>query len=440
MEFRLPDLGEGLHEGEIVEWRVEQGQDIAEDAPLVEVMTDKATVEITSPVSGKVTELCAAAGDMVPVGKVIAVITEGDGGEAPAAPAAEKPAAEKPAKSAPAQPAPAATSAAPARSAPSAAPSGSSDGHSGAARKVLAAPAVRRRAREAGIDLASVPATGPNGRVTRQDLSRYLEGAPAAAPAAPAAAASAPSAPKPAAKVAMAPGEVEVIPIRGIRRKIFEAMHRSKSRAAHFCYVEEVDVTELVALRKRLKPKAAERGVKLTYLPFIFKAIAATMPDFPKFNANIDDDKNELRVYSDMNFGMAVDGPDGLVVPVIQNVRGRSMFDLCGEIMRLAEAVRSRKLRMEDLRGGTFTVTSAGSIGGLFATPIINYPEVAILGVHKIVKRPMVMDDDSIAVRSIMYLSMSLDHRIIDGADAARFMNRVVALLEDPELLFFESL
>ncbi len=453
MEFRLPDLGEGLHEGEIVEWRVKEGELIAEDAPLVEVMTDKATVEITSPVAGTVSQLCAAEGDIVPVGKVIAVIDEAEGGSAPAARA--EPAAAPAARAEPAA-APVMASAAAAVPPPPAAATATATAtlprpvasHAGPAssgsKKVLASPAVRRRAREAGIALASVPASGPNGRVTRDDFARFVAGAAApasaAAPApsaAPVAAPAAVPAPQPLPAVS---GDVEIIPIRGLRRKIKEQMTLSTSRAAHFCYVDEVDVTELVALRKRLKPKAEKRGVKLTYLPFIFKALAAALPDFPRFNSHIDDAKNELRVYPWYNFGMAVDGPDGLVVPVVQNVQGRSLFNLCGEIARLAGAVRSKKASIADLKGGTFTITSAGSIGGLFATPIINYPEVAIVGVHKIKKRAVVLDDDSIAVRQIMYLSMSLDHRIIDGADAARFMNRVVELLEDPELLFFESL
>ncbi|MBL8768312.1 MAG: 2-oxo acid dehydrogenase subunit E2, partial [Planctomycetes bacterium] len=233
------------------------------------------------------------------------------------------------------------------------------------------------------------------------------------------------------------PGTETRIPLRGLRKKIAEHMALSKRTAAHFTYVEEVEVTDLVKFRASAKESAAQRGVKLTYLPFILKAIVAGLRDFPMLNSSLDEERGEIVVRNSYNFGIAVDTEDGLVVPVVKAVDQRSILDLAREIDRLATAAREGKLALDDLRGGTFTITNAGNIGGLFATPVINFPEVAILGIHKIAKRPIVKNDQ-IVIGDVMLLSISIDHRVVDGADGARFMNRVVALLQDPRLLLLE--
>lgn len=428
VEFKLPEIGEGVGEGEVVAWMVEVGDTVEEGQGLVEVMTDKATVTIDSPVSGTIQELKADEGATVAVGSVLALIASGS---------APKSSASSP-SSAPTQ-----ASSSPQNSAPAGKLPGPNE-------RVLATPATRKKARELGIDIRSIAGTGKHGRVTLDDVKARASGAPApAAAAAPAAApVTAPqAAPQPQAAPASRPAPVAVapaqamderIPIRGIRKKIAEAMTRSKFTATHFTYVEEVDVTELVALRKRLKPLAAERDAKLTYLAFILKATVATLKAFPRFNANMDDANNELIVRGEYNIGIATDTDQGLVVPVLKNADRRSLVDCAKEITRLATGARERKLSVADLQGGTFTITSAGSIGGLFATPILNYPEVAILGVHKIKERPVVKDGE-ISIGKIMYLSMSLDHRIIDGADAAYFMNHLVRYLEQPDLLMLEG-
>jgi 2-oxoglutarate dehydrogenase complex dihydrolipoamide succinyltransferase (E2) component len=410
MEFKLPDIGEGVAEGEVVRWIVTAGETVVEDQPMVEVMTDKATVEIPAPADGTIAEIRVPEGETVPVGSVLVVLDTGDGAPTPAPAAA--PAEEKEA-------APAAAPAAPAPTAP----------RSG---KVRAAPATRKLAREMGIDIQGVAGTGPNGRVTKDDVRRHAEGeaAPAAAPAA----AEAP------AFVRRAPGarEEERVPLRGMRKRIAEAMHVSKSTAAHYTYVEEVDVTKLVALRKESKALAEERGVKLTYLAYIAKALVPALRKFPLLNATLDEATQEIVLKRYYNLGIAVDTPAGLIVPVVKDVDQRTLLECAAEIERVAGAARDGKSALEDLKEGTFTITSAGSIGGLLATPVINYPEVAILGVHKIVRRPVVVEDDRIEPRDIMYLSLSLDHRIVDGAVGAYFMNEVVRRLENPGLLLMD--
>lgn len=451
-EFKLPDIGEGIHEGEIVRWLVKEGDRVEEDQPIAEVMTDKATVEITSPYSGVVRKIHYKEGDTVLVGATIIEIDEGGepGAEAPAAPAeAAEPA---PAERAPEPPPPPSATAPPPpppprapERAPAPAPAGVAVAeppaeHSG---PVLAAPATRRLARELGVDIRTVKGTGPRGRVTKEDVERAAaqrgaapplsEAAPPPAGPAPAAA---PQAPPPAPAVE-GPLE-ERIPLRGLRRKIAEHMSLSKRTAAHFTYVEEIDVTELVRVRAEAKEVAAREGVKLTYLPFIMKALVYGLRRFPMLNATVDDERGEIVVKRTYNFGVAVDTPDGLVVPVVKAVESRTILDLAREIERLAQAARERRLSLEDLRGGTFSITNAGNIGGLLATPVINYPEVAILGVHKISRRPLVRGD-RIEIGDVMYLSISIDHRIVDGADGARFMNEVKRMLEKPHLLLLEG-
>ncbi len=309
---------------------------------------------------------------------------------------------------------------------------------------MLATPATRRRARELKVDIRRVPGSGPRGRVTRADVERIASGAaaaPAAAPARPAARAPlpAPAAPAPLPLGPAPAGEVEErVPLRGVRRKIAEQMARSKRTAAHYTYVEEVDVTALVELRARMKALAAQRGAKVTYLAFIVKAVCHALRLHPQLNAALDESTQEIVYKRYYNIGIAADTERGLVVPVLKHADRRTVLDISRELSRLGEGARAGSLAPEDLQGGTFTITSAGHIGGLLATPILNYPEVAIMGVHKIKKRPVVKGDQ-IAIADVMYLSISLDHRVVDGADAARFMNDVVKYLEEPELFILEG-
>ena len=472
-EFRLPDIGEGVHEGEIVRWAAEPGATLQRDQPVVEVMTDKATVELTTPVAGKLAEKRAEVGATVTVGSVLFVVDDGKAevstnlaghGDtkkavpapakaAPAAPAA-RPAAPPPpppppkpaAKPAPqpvasARPAP---SPAPARAAAPAAEPLAVGGRAPVALetaepalgKVLAAPATRRLAREKGVDINGIKGSGPHGRVLREDVEGALSGVPAALPAeeeeATEVAAAAPApAPAPAA------GDRR-IPFRGLRRKIAEAMVRSKHTAAHFTVVEDLDVTELVALREKAKAIGEPQGVKVTYLPFILKALVVALRENPTLNATLDEATQEVVIRGAFNFGIAVDTPDGLIVPVVKNVDQKGVLVLARELAELAERTRSKKVTVDDLQGSTFTITNAGNIGGILATPIINFPEVAILGVHRIRREPGVVVRDGreiVEPRSMMMLSCSIDHRIVDGAAGARFLMRLKELLEQPALL-----
>ncbi len=428
MEFKLPDIGEGIAEGEIVQWMVEVGQAVKEEDPFVEVMTDKATVTITIPWDGVIKEIRHAAGAIVPVESVIAVIATG--ASATAAPAA--PIAAAPAAAPTATPAPAAAPAA-ARAVPAAAPAAVLVGNfvQASPGKVLAAPATRRRAREMGIDLLQVPGTGPRGRVTNDDLAKQQGGA-VAAPAA-----------KALTPVSIAPapqGAIEQrIPFRGLRRKIAEAMTRSKFTATHFTYVDDINVTELVKLRKQAKEMYKEQGINITYLPFIMKAAVEAMKLYPDMNSSLDESTQELVIKHYYNFGIATDTDNGLVVPVIKNVDQKSIVQLAQEIQQLAADTRAGNISVDSLQGGTFTLTNAGNIGGLFATPVINFPEVSILGVHAIKKTPVVQDD-AIVVGDVMYLSISIDHRLVDGATGARWMNVVKQNLETPQRLLLGSI
>lgn len=434
-EFKLPDIGEGIAEGEIVSWKVKPGQAVKEEDEFVEVMTDKATVTITVPFTGVIAELRCKEGDVVPVGSVIAVIDAGAAGGAAAAPAAAAPAPAK-AAPAPAKAAPAPAAAAPAAPAPAPKPAAAPVAVAAAPAafvqsspgKVLAAPATRRRARELGIDLASVPATGPRGRITNDDLAA-ITSAPAAGK--PAAAAGGPRftpiaiAPPPAGRTE------ERVPFRGLRRKIAEAMTRSKYTATHFTYVDDIDVTELAQIRGDAKKAFADQGVNITYLPFIMKAIVQAMRAFPAMNSSLDEVTNELVIKKYYNFGIATDTDNGLIVPVVKDVDRKSIGELARDIQDLAARTRDGKVSVEDLTGGTFTITNAGNIGGLFATPVINFPEVAILGVHAIKDTPVIRDGQ-IVVGKKMYLSVSIDHRLVDGATGARWMNVIKEHLEQP--------
>jgi pyruvate dehydrogenase E2 component (dihydrolipoamide acetyltransferase) len=414
-EFRLPDIGEGVVEGEVVRWLVKEGDLVAEDQPMVEIMTDKATVEIPAPRAGRVAKRMFAEGQLCPVGKVLITIdVQGDS----SAGAGDKPAAAK-------APASAGPDPAPTRAAPP--PSGTTNGTR--ASGVLATPATRKLARDLGVDIRDVAGTGPSGRITSADVRGHGEGAGGGG----APAARAPDVVGPAA----AAGDVRV-PFRGVRKKIAENLVRSKHTAAHYTYVEEVDCTDLVLLRERANERLGERGVRLSFLPFVIKATTAALRKFPQLNASVDDAAGEIIQRRSVHIGVATATENGLIVPVIRDADRRSLVELAQEIDRLAAVTRTGKAAREDLTGSTFTITSPGKLGGVLATPIINYPEVAILGVHKISRRPAVVGE-SIVARDLMNLSISVDHRVVDGLEAAKFVAEIKATLETPGLLFLES-
>lgn len=436
MELKMPDLGEGVIEGEVARWLVNPGDDVKEEQVVLEVMTDKATVEIPSTVAGKVSELHFKEGEIVSVGQTLVSFGGAGGGAAKAK-------AQPETKSA----APAAATPAAASPAAAAAPVANGNG----AANVQAAPAVRKAARERGINLSTILGSGPNGRILMSDLDSPTAAPAAAVASAPAAArepqpsapASAPAPTKPLpvyTPAGAATQEEERVPLRGMRKRIVEKMATSKRTAAHFTYVEECDITELYNFRKELKAEAEARGVKMTFMPFIIKAATIALKDFKELNAELREDGQgggEVVYKKYYNVGMATDTPDGLTVPVIKEADRKSIFELAYDVGDLGARARDRKLTPQELQGGTFTITNAGNIGGVMATPVINYPEVAILGVHQIKKRPWVVGDE-IKIRQIIWFSLSLDHRIVDGAVAARFMNRFVELIADPKKLMME--
>jgi pyruvate dehydrogenase E2 component (dihydrolipoamide acetyltransferase) len=407
-QFHLPDIGEGVVEGEIVSWKVKVGDKIKLDQPIVEIMTDKATVEIPSPRAGTVIKINFKDGEICPVGQVLLEIEE-EGGVV----------------SEPQQKVH--------QHAPVATVRATSTGvievidASQHRLRVLATPATRRLARQLGVEIGRVPATGKHGRVTTDDVKNFK---PAKNGSAPQQAQHAP--------IAIAKGgDEERIPLRGIRKKISESMSRSVHTAAHFTYVEEIDMTELVTVRDRAKSRAAERGVKLNYLPFIVKACVSGLKKWPMLNASLDEVTQEIVRKRYYHIGIAAQGPHGLAVSVVRDADKRSIFDLSKEIERLGEAVKGGTASRDELTGSTFTISSLGKLGGVLATPIINFPEVAIVGVHKIEEKPAVRGGQ-IVIRHLMNLSISVDHRLADGWDGAMFLQDVKALLEDPTTMFME--
>jgi pyruvate dehydrogenase E2 component (dihydrolipoamide acetyltransferase) len=436
-EFRLPDIGEGIHEGEIVKWLVKVGDDVKEDQPLLEVMTDKVTAEIPSPVSGVIQQLNGKEGEIVHVGSVIIVF--GEAGSKPA----EVPVTQKEPVSA--------TVAVPANAIMI---STGQATQRQPGEKVLAAPATRKLARDLGLELSQVAGSGPRGRVTPQDVrsaagSHVSSSVRAGNGCAVSSQLTAPERaqgkvalpPMPATPIVQTTGDRRV-PFSGIRKKIAEHLTHSKRTAPHFAYVEEVDMTELVKLRQELKGLAEEQGVKLSYLPFIMKAVIAGLKAYPVLNSSLDETTQELVYKNVYNLGVAVDTDQGLVVPVVHQAQTLSILELGRAVQNLAGKARNGKLTLDEMRGGTFTLTSIGSIGGLFGVPIINFPEVGILGINKIARRPVVKTvngEESIVIRDMMYLSLSCDHRVVDGADGARFVKRVIEYLENPSKLLLES-
>jgi len=417
-EFKFPDIGEGLTEGEIVRWLVKEGDEIKEGQPLVEVETDKALAEIPSPRTGVILKILAKEKEIVKVGQVIVVI--GEKGEALAVPPPkpksvgvvgelEEAPEEAPAVAARAE------AVRPTLVSPHA----------------MATPAVRALAKELGVDINKVKGTGPEGRVLEKDIRQATEGKEKPVEVKPV------EAPKKVRKYDLY-GYVDRIPLRGVRRSIAKAMVKSKYTAPHVTTMDEADVTELWKIREKEKKAAEKKGIKLTILPFIIKAVLAGLKEHPFLNATLDDEDEEIILKKYYNIGVATDTPEGLMVPVVKNANDKSILQLAEELTRLAEKARNRTIDLADLKGGTFTITNYGALGGIYGTPIINHPEVAILGTGKIKDMPVVMDG-KIEIRKILFLALSFDHRVVDGAEAARFLNTVIARLEDPDLILLES-
>ena len=439
-KLELPDIGEGVVEAEVQQWFVEVGDVVAEDQPLVEVMTDKATVTIPSPKRGRILKRFWSVGDVAKVHAPL-VEMELEGASAESAPAGAGARAELP--SAPAHAAPSV------RAEPSSAAGGAESRHApprAPGQKALATPAVRALARELAIDINAVGGSGAGGRVTKEDLRVFRQGTNGhgrpevvsghgATPTSTPTATSIPT-PTPTPTPAPAPAPTdERVPLRGVRKRIAENMARSKPTAAHFTFVEQCDVSELVRVKDRIAGAARDEGVKVTFLPFVVKAVIAALRKHPKLNASMDDEHGELVLHHRYDIGVASATDAGLVVPVVRGADRRSLVDLAREIDRLAQDAKAGRARPEDMGRSTFTITSLGALGGLFATPVLNYPEVGILGLHRIRPTPIVRDGQ-IVVRDVMHVSITSDHRVVDGHEAAAFCYEVIRLLEDPNLLF----
>ncbi|MCW2267496.1 dihydrolipoamide acetyltransferase family protein [Pseudomonas sp. JUb96] len=422
--IKMPDIGEGIAQVELVEWFVKVGDTVTEDQVVADVMTDKATVEIPSPVSGKVLALGGQPGEVMAVGsELIRIEVEGSGNHSepstppptptPVGAAVQRldlPREEAPAKPAPAA-APALTNHQPATIVPR-----------DAGERPLASPAVRKRALDAGIELRYVQGSGPAGRILHEDLDAFLT--------------------QPTTHTQSASGyakrsDSEQIPVIGLRRKIAQRMQDAKRRVAHFSYVEEIDVTALEELRLHLNKKWGDSRGKLTLLPFLVRAMVVALREFPQINATYDDEAQVITRHGAVHVGIATQGDNGLMVPVVRHAEAGSLWSNASEIVRLANAARSNKASREELTGSTITLTSLGALGGIVSTPVVNTPEVAIVGVNRMVERPMVINGQ-IVIRKMMNLSSSFDHRVVDGMDAALFIQAIRGLLEQPASLFVE--
>jgi pyruvate dehydrogenase E2 component (dihydrolipoamide acetyltransferase) len=438
--IQLPELGEGVTEGELVKWLVKPGDKIEADQPIAEMMTDKATVEVPSPSAGIVKELKGKEGDVVTVGDVMIVI-ETEGADAKPAAAAPAPA---PAPAKPAAPSPMAaatvTHATPGAAKPAAASMNGMDIYPPPAdAKVLATPATRRLAREMGVDINGMKGSGIAGRVTREDVVQ-TGGAGATAAGAPAY--QAPSIPRPAYQGPAGAVE-ERVPLKGIRKKIAENLQMAKHVIPHFTLMDEANVTALVKMREELKATADKQGVKITYLPFVMKALIATIREFPMFNASIDDAAQEIVYKKYFNIGFAADTPNGLLVPVIKGAEHKTITHLSKDITDLAKRARDGKLALDEMKGATITITNIGSVGGTYATPIINHPEVAILGMYKITDKPVIKQGANgmeIDVIKSMNFTITADHRLIDGAVAANFLKAFINRIENPGVLMLDMI
>lgn len=421
--FRLPDIGEGVVEGEVVIWHVSVGDKVSEDDPIVDVMTDKATVTIPSPTDGVVTSLSGDVGDMIAVGTTLVEFDSDSSVEisqdAPVEEQEEAPVEKKSAAEPVSSPKKVEEEAAapPSLPAPPIAPKVKSAGGS-----ILASPAVRRRARESGIDLTGLNGSGPAGRVRHADIDAFLAGGGSVLGAAPAA-------------YSTKRTEVTEVKVVGLRRKISEQMVKSAFSIPHFSYFEEVDVTELEDLRQMLNSSKSPEQPKLTYLPFIMLALSKIMPEHPECNGHFYDESGVVHRHSAVNLGIATQTERGLYVPVVKHVESLDIWDAASELIRVSGAARDGTASLDDLTGSTFTITSLGRDGGLGATPIINHPEMSILGVHKAREMP-VARNGQIIVRRIMNLSSSFDHRVVDGADGARLIQHLKRMMEHPALIF----
>ena len=427
--FKFPDVGEGIHEGQLVEWFISVGDTVKEDQPICNVETDKAVVGIPSPVEGKILELHGEPGELIFVGNPLVTFDrEGGAEEAPAAAEA---------------PAPAAHAAAPAShlggqlntpTAPAVAPAGNVR-----PQDVRATPHTRALARQLGVDITTVAGTGRSGRITDEDVEAAARGgAPVAQAAAPKAAAPQaapmPSVPAPT-PIQTGDGPVERVQLSFLRRKIAEQMRLSTERLVHVTHVDEADVTDLFATYKEAKAVLKEKDIKLTPLAYFVKAIVSCLKEFPIFNSSFDQATGELIYKKYYNIGLAVDTPEGLVVPVVKDADRKDIATIATEIRDLSSRARERSLQIDEMKGGTFTISNIGSIGGIHATPVINHPESAIIALHTIEDRPAVHNGE-LCIRKKMYISISFDHQIIDGADAARFMRTLVELVSNPTYLF----
>jgi 2-oxoisovalerate dehydrogenase E2 component (dihydrolipoyl transacylase) len=430
--FKLPDLGEGTVEAEIVGWRVKPGDTVAEDDVVVEVMTEKAAVEVPAPVSGRVLSTTGAPGDMVPVGAELIVLETGAGtgtaagagtGAGTGAGAGTAPPPAKTAAAAPARPSP-----------------GGGNGAAGTAaarsERVATSPAIRRRAHDAGIDLHQVAGSGPNGRILPKDLEAYvarraqptpLRGGPQPVPAA-----------RPAPRPAAPAGSTEEIKVIGLRRVIAQRMSEAKRTIPHFAYVEELDITELESLRRHLNARLPAGAAPLTYLPFLALALVRVLREFPQCNAHYDAERGVIVRHSAVHLGIATQTPEGLKVPVVRDAQALNLWELAAAMRRATEAARTNKAKREELAGSTITITSLGKLGGIASTPIINAPEVAIIGVNRAIERPLVIAG-AIAVRLTMNLSSSFDHRFVDGYDAASMIQALKECLEHPATIFIPA-
>ena len=409
--FKLPDIGEGTAEAELVAWHIGVGDTVAEDDLLCEVMTDKATVEVTAPFPGKVIERTGNPGDMLPVGGVVLVFDVEEEGAAPA---------------------PEPTSPEISSSAPPPQPTPQEPEH-----RVLASPALRKRAADQGVNLRDVVGSGAKGRIRQSDVDAYLAYAktPRETPRV--------ASPGGAAQVsAISPAppsdDVEEVPVIGLRRRISERMQDTKRRIPHFSYIEEVDVSQLEALRESLNATRGEHRPKLTLLPFLVRALTRVLPEFPHLNALYDDTAGIVRRHRAVHAGIATQTPQGLVVTVLRDAGSHDVWGVASELTRLSGLARSGRAAPADLTGSTITITSLGAMGGVATTPVINSPEVSIVGVNKVIERPIV-DRGQIRIAKMMNLSSSFDHRVVDGWDAASFVQRVKAMLETPALLFVEA-
>lgn len=424
IEVKFADFGEGIHEGEVEEWLVKVGDRVTRGQEIVMIHTEKMTEPITAPVDGVVVSIEKPEGETIHVGDVLVRIDPSGGGKETLTSEEKKDEPQKeedPSLFKPSEPLKF-RSFNQGKPKPKQQPQGKLINE-----RVLAAPAVRRRARELGIDLRYVPGSGPVGRITRADLESFT---------------TSPSKPAVVAPKVYTQGGEERIPLKGTRKTIAKAMRRSKDLAAHYTYFEEVDMGALDNLREQLKPLFNEKGVKVTYVALVMKLLAPILRKYPLMNSSLDEESQEIVIHHDINIGISVDTPEGLIVPVVKHVDQKDIWTIAAEVQDLAQRAREGKLKLADITGSTFTITSIGNIGGMMATPIINWPNVAILGLMRSKLRPVVKEVNGkpeIVIRPIMYLSLSLDHRVVDGAVGARFTRDLIRYMENPGLVWLES-